>query len=260
MINLTTTTVSDLGTAVLRVMSGMTQMSGLTTATIRDDEHGKTVMCMFNPKEYTFSKSNSWTSNSTPGSNMGLVEFGSGQPATLQMDLFFDTYAHVKSGTSMEDKPKDVRKAYTGAIWDMMKVDPNLPSLNDKPGYASKNKKGRPPIVIFQWGETWTFKAVITSLSEHFTLFLSDGTPVRSTLKVSFQQIRDERWYPSTNPTSGGAGGERVWTVSAGDTLAWIAYKEYGDPNLWRLIADANRLAKIRQLAPGMILEIPNAR
>ena len=111
MINLTTTTVSDRGTAVLRVMSGMTQMSGLTTATIRDDEHGKTVKCMFNPKEYTFSKSNSWTPNSTPGSNMGLVEFGSGQPATLQMDLFFDTYANIKGGTSTEDKPKDVRKA-----------------------------------------------------------------------------------------------------------------------------------------------------
>jgi len=144
-----------------------------------------------------------------------------------------------------------VRKAYTGAIWEMMKVDPALSN--------HKSKKGRPPVVIFQWGSTWTFKAVITSIRERFTLFLSNGTPVRSTLDVTFQQIQDEKWYPSTNPTSGGVGGERIWTVNEGDTLAWIAYKEYGDPNLWRLIADANKLTRVRQLMPGITLEIPNA-
>ena len=175
---------------------------------------------------------------------MGQYEFGSGQPTTLQMQLFFDTYAR-------DGAPKDVRKAYTEAIWDMMKVDP---ALSNK-----KNKKGRPPIVIFQWGSTWSFKAVITSIKERFTLFLPDGTPVRSTLDVTFQQVQDKDQHPPTNPTSGGVGGERVWSVSEGDTLAWIAYKEYGDANRWRLIADANRLTKVRQLTPGMLLEIPNA-
>jgi nucleoid-associated protein YgaU len=214
---------------------------------------------MFNPKEYSFSKQNSWPPSQTKGTNVGQFEFGSGQPATLQMQLFFDTYANVKNGAADGGQPKDVRKEYTEAIWEMMKVDPKLGSLNDKPGSPSKNKKGRPPVVIFQWGSTWSFKAVITSISERFTLFLPDGTPVRSTLDVTFQQVQDKHDHPATNPTSGGVGGERVWTVSEGDTLAWIAYKEYGDSNRWRLIADANRLTKVRQLTPGMLLEIPNA-
>ena len=217
----------------------------LAHATIIDKDHGdKAVPCLFNPKEYSFSKQNSWKQVDSKGTNIGQNEFSNGQPTTLQMQLFFDTYA--QDGT-----PKDVRKAYTGAIWGMMKVDPSLSN--------HKSKKGRPPVVIFQWGSMWSFKAVITSIRERFTLFLSDGTPVRSTLDVNFQQIQDEKWYPATNPTSGGVGGERIWTVSEGDTLAWIAYKEYGDANLWRLIAEANRLTKVRQLAPGMILEIPNA-
>ena len=215
--------------------------TSLTTAKIIDQDHGKTITCLFNPKEYTFSKQNSWKQADSKGTNLGQYEFGSGQPTTLQMQLFFDTYADAK----------DVRKAYTEAIWEMMKVDPGLAN--------HKSKKGRPPIVIFQWGSTWSFKAVITSIRERFTLFLSDGTPVRSTLDVSFQQIRDKDDHPPTNPTSGGVGGERIWTVSGGDTLAWIAYKEYGDPNLWRLIADANKLTKVRQLMPGIALEIPNA-
>jgi nucleoid-associated protein YgaU len=82
---------------------------------------------------------------------------------------------------------------------------------------------------------------------------------VRATLDVAFQQIKDENLFPKQNPTSGGVGGERVWTVKEGDTLAWIAYSEYGDSGQWRLIADANHLLRVRALRPGTVLEIPNA-
>lgn len=205
------------------------------------DGGGSPIECMFNPKEYSFSKRNQWTPGKSKGSNMPQLEFGGGQPATLQMQLFFDTYA----------KGKDVRKEYTDAIWQLMMVDQTLKD--------PKNKKGRPPKVRFQWGSAWSFDAVITSINQKFTLFLSDGTPVRATLDVTFQQIKDAALFPPQNPTSGGVGGERVWTVNEGDTLAWIAYKEYGDSNQWRLIADANRLTQVRRLVPGTVLEIPNA-
>jgi len=76
---------------------------------------------------------------------------------------------------------------------------------------------------------------------------------------VTFQQIKDAALFPPQNPTSGGVGGERVWVVNEGDTLAWIAYREYGDSNQWRRIADANRLTQVRRLVPGTVLEIPNA-
>jgi hypothetical protein len=121
-----------------------------------------------------------------------------------------------------------------------------------------KSMKGRPPKVRFQWGASWSFDAVIASISQKFTLFLPDGTPVRATLDVAFQQIQDEKLFPKQNPTSGGVGGERFWTVGDGDTLAWIAYKEYGDANRWRLIADANRLRQVRRLMPGIVLVIPH--
>jgi nucleoid-associated protein YgaU len=53
-------------------------------------------------------------------------------------------------------------------------------------------------------------------------------------------------------------GGERLWLVKDGDTLAWIAFNEYADSNHWRLIADANRLTQVRTLSPGTMLIIPN--
>jgi hypothetical protein len=232
----------------------MAGMSLTTAKIINNDDANQVVECMFNPKEYSFSKQNSWTAKERKGSSLACFEFGSGQPTTLQMQLFFDTYANIKHGTAQGGTAKDVRKAFTEGIWNMMKVDTKLQDLAG----PSQHKKGRPPVVIFQWGATWTFKAVITSLKERFTLFLPDGTPVRSTLDVTFQQIQDKDDRPATNPTSGGTGGERIWTVGEGDTLAWIAYKVYGDANLWRMIAHVNKLTRVRQLTPGTSLEIPN--
>ncbi|MGE5730923.1 MAG: CIS tube protein [Gemmatimonas sp.] len=215
-------------------------------AVIVNVDNNDRVECYFNPKEYTFAKSNNWSPDPKAGYNVPQLNFGGGQAATLQMELFFDTYAKTRSGGPCED----VRRAYTDKIWQLMIVDEKL---KDK-----KNKKGRPPKVRFQWGKAWSFNAVITSISQKFTLFDTDGTPVRATLTVSFQQIQDTAELAPQNPTSGGTGGERVWTVTDGDTLAWIAYKEYGDTSRWRQIADANRLTEVRQLAPGTVLVIPN--
>jgi nucleoid-associated protein YgaU len=212
----------------------------LAKATIMNlDGGGQAIKCMFNPKEYTFSKSISWKAGDTKGANVPPIEFEKGQPATLQLQLFFDTY----------DTGTDVRKDYTDALWTLTQVDEKLKD--------QKNKKGRPPRVRFQWGKTWSFEGVITKMSQKFTLFLPNGTPVRATVDVTFQQTKDESLYPRQNPTSGGTETVRLWTVQDGDTLAWIAFKEYGDPTSWRRIADANRLTRVRRLRPGTVLEIP---
>ncbi|NNJ11016.1 LysM peptidoglycan-binding domain-containing protein [Chloroflexales bacterium ZM16-3] len=197
------------------------------------------IPCHFNPSEYSFSKQNTWAPVKTNGANVPQVEFSNGQPATLQMQLLFDTYT----------EGKDVRKVYTDRVWALMLVDEGL---KDK-----KNQKGRPPKVRFHWGSSWSFDAVITSITQRFTLFLADGTPVRALLDMSFQQITDEKLFPKQNPTSGGVGGERVWTVQEGDTLRQIAYREYGDVGQWKLIAEANRLDDLRHLRPGAQLTIP---
>jgi hypothetical protein len=220
------------------------QRKNLEHAEIKNlDTGAPAIKCLFNPKEYAFTKQNQWKSAANKSTNVPSMEFGGGNPATLTMQLFFDTY-------DATEKPKDVRKEYTDAIWELMIVDEKRKD--------PKTKKGRPPKVHFQWGKAWSFDAVITSLKQNFTLFLSDGTPVRATLDVTFQQVKDAKLFPKQNPTSGGDGGERIWTVNEGDSLAWIAYKEYGDASQWKRIADANRLVQVRRLPVGMMLEIPN--
>jgi nucleoid-associated protein YgaU len=213
------------------------------------DRGGEIIECMFNPKEYSMAKKINWGppksgggTGSNSGTNVPKQQYNGGQPATLTMQLFFDTYAGANGS-------RDVRSEYTSRIWALAEVDPHIQD--------NKTTKSRPPKVRFQWGPAWSFVAVITSITQKFTLFSSDGTPVRATLDVTFQQVTDDSQLPNTNPTSGGTGGERQWTVKYGDTLASIAYDAYGDAGRWRAIADANRLTSVRDLRPGVQLGIP---
>ena len=156
---------------------------------------------------------------------------------TLQMDLFFDTY----------EAGDDVRTKYTNKIWKLMMIN------KDK---KDKGHKGWPPLCEFRWGQSWSFKAVITSLSQKFTLFLANGTPVRSTMKVTFQQAVEEGKYPGQNPTTVTKPGYKTRRVKQGETLDWIAFDEYEDSTLWRFLADTNNLDDPMELTAGQVLAI----
>ena len=50
----------------------------------------------------------------------------------------------------------------------------------------------------------------------------------------------------------------KSWIVQRGDTLSRIAANQYGDPSLWRVIADANPgVVSLRRPQPGQELIIP---
>lgn len=216
----------------------MVTSGSLSRATITNVATNEKVDCKFNPKEYTFSKQNTWESATVMGQNVPKVEFSGGQAMTLQMELFFDT----------TDTGKDVRKEYTDKIWRLMMIDAKS---------KDKAHKGRPPLCEFSWGTVWSFRAVITSISQKFTMFLANGTPVRSTLNVTFQQAEEEGKYPGQNPTTQSRPGYRTRMVKQGETIDIIAFEEYGDPVHWRFLADANGLGDPMRLEVGQLLAIP---
>jgi nucleoid-associated protein YgaU len=162
------------------------------------------------------------------------MTFANGQPATMTVQLFFDTY----------EAKTDVRE-YTDKIAALMEV-----KIKDE----GKGKKLRPPQIKFHWGPSWSFKAVITQMNQNFTLFQKDGTPVRAIVDLTLQQVADDKAKPGQNPTSGGDAGRRTHLVAAGETLDLIASQELGDSALWRSIADLNRLHDPLKLKPGSLL------
>ena len=200
---------------------------------------GLEVTCRFNPYEYTVSKSNSFSKKYKNDSDTPQVDFSMAGEQTLRLSLVFDTYETDK------DVSEETRK-----LWKLMETK-HLQYTNNIP-------KKWPPPVAFEWG-VFRFVAYITSMTQRFTLFKHDGTPVRAKVDVTFTQYTDVEDYRAKpqNPTSGSRGSERVWRVAAGDRLDIIAAEVYHDAIKWRLIAAHNRIMNPLALHPGQLLRIP---
>ncbi|MGH8571151.1 MAG: LysM peptidoglycan-binding domain-containing protein, partial [Gammaproteobacteria bacterium] len=113
-----------------------------------------------------------------------------------------------------------------------------------------------PPVCHLSWGTfTDIFTGVLTQLDQRFTLFLSDGTPVRATLSCSFLEFQTRAHRRAREMNSADVVKTRV--VRRHDTLHSIAAEEYRDPSRWRHIASANGILNPRELKPGTVLTIP---
>jgi hypothetical protein len=210
--------------------------TSLSKALIVVKDTGAKLQCRFNPSEYTVSKSAAWTRTLVRGAETAATpEFVGTNPRALQMDLFFDGW---DSGTG------DI----SGEVQQLLDcTNPTARSISDN--------RPSPPVVFFQWGQKPLFDAYVKSVSVRFTLFEGDGTPVRATASVTFEEIPDQP--PPQNPTSGGRRGKRSHLVMAGESLHWIAFVEYGRADLWRGIAVHNRIHDPFRLSPGAHLDLP---
>lgn len=213
---------------------------GLTKATIKNEDNGKIIHCLFNPTEYTIAKSNSWQPKPIIGKNVPKLDFTGGGSRTLTMELFLDVYE--QAGASV--------KEYVEDLWSLAMID--------EANTNTETQKSRPPLCTFIWGESKKhFKAAVTSLSIRYTLFRQNGTPCRAVANITFQEAEDLGVQKPTNPTSHSKAGYRRRAVGPSDTLAMIAFEEYGDAGRWRLIADANDLDDPMNLQAGQLLAIP---
>jgi|GEM_PF-187012 len=185
---------------------------------------------LFNPSQITLDKSAVWNTPPVAASNAAEAQFERGNPYTLALDLFFDTY----------ERGSDVRD-HTQQVANLLMI---------------RGAATQPPRCHLAWG-LHNFNGylwVLERLSQRFTFFLPNGTPVRATLSCSFKQSQsaaDEKQERLTSQVP------KLHTVLTGESLASIAAEAYNDPFLWKDIAEANGIDNPRRVAPGTVLLIP---
>lgn len=187
---------------------------------------------LFNPTQYTIAKANTISEAAIPGLGAPILQYVHGNVRTLTMDLFFDTY----------EEQNDV-SAKTRNIYSLLEIEATTHA---------------PPICDIRWG-AFQFTGVLDHVSGQFTLFLSDGTPVRATLSVVFKEYIDVDVLVRVNPTQS-ADHRKRRVVMSGERIDTIAAEEYGDPTRWRVIAEANDLDDPSILQPGQALTLPAIR
>jgi nucleoid-associated protein YgaU len=201
-------------------------------------ERGERIKCQFNPERYTVTKSVQYADISIPGLDSSVVQFVRGQSEKITMELFFDT-----TDKGMVDGVTDVRES-TNRVFMLLRVN------SDTHAPLRVKLEWGPDKRVICFGTNTSAWSVLESVSQEFTLFSPNGTPLRAKLNVSFreawtveQQLQETPCHTSDRT--------KVITVQAGQTLSQIAAQEYDDPGEWRVIAEANKLSDPANLEPA---------
>ena len=206
---------------------------------------GETITVLFNPTEYSITKTNTWNFKEVQGSSLPPPEFGGGSPRQISLSLLLDNSVLEESQSVLE---------ITQKLFKMMEVGDGQPA---------GGTRAAPPYITFRWGAVDTFKAVCTSLTCAYQLFQPNGDPIRAEVKLDLKQAEPASTASANsanavqNPTTRALAGAGVHTVQDGDSLPSIAYDAYGDPTRWRPIAEANSIDNPLSLRRGSELTIP---
>lgn len=220
----------------------------LAKALLVDTTTGARFPVMYNPEQFKLEQGNNFAEIGIPGLNAPPVQYLRGKARAVTMDLFFDTY----------ETGADVR-THTAPIVGLLDKSPQTQA---------------PPVLLFSMGR-FQFQCVLVDAGQSFTMFLRDGTPVRSTLSVRLQEyvrvdMRIERGVFFGSPTLSSAvntvvdtagsllsGTPSIHVTSRGETLSGIAALYLGDAGRWRDVARANDMDDPFDLPPGTSLMIP---
>ncbi|HXP93475.1 MAG TPA: LysM peptidoglycan-binding domain-containing protein [Candidatus Binatia bacterium] len=210
---------------------------------------GDKLYAQFNPTELQFQKQVQIAEIAIPGLDSPLLQFVRLADEKITLELFFDT-----TDTGMGDSAKSVT-ILTDPFYELLKID---------------SEAHAPPRIQFGWGQEFsggrisdkkqarhTFRCVVDSVQQHFTLFSPTGTPLRAKLSIGLREYKTlEEQVAQLNLQSSDV--TKSYVVQSGDTLPKIAYLAYSDPTQWRPIADANAITDPTSLEPGSVLSIPS--
>lgn len=196
---------------------------------------GRTINFQFNPETFALKKEAEWIVD--PPSAAGKApppQYRGPKPASMSLVMLLDA--------SDQDEG------------DVSQIVEELFEACSPTAKSEADQRPLPQFVKFGWRKVH-FTGYITSVQAEYTLFRPDGRPIRARCTVALDEL------PVTssrqNPTSGGTGARGSHVVVSGDTLAGVAYREYGRPGLWRAIAEANSIDDPMRLAAGSRLDIP---
>jgi nucleoid-associated protein YgaU len=197
---------------------------------------GERIEFQFNPKELTLTKTANWKREAAKGAKKsGVPEFLGAAPAKMSVEMFLDATREMDDSVV-----KAVEKLFSCCV----------PTDTTR-----QQQKASPPWVRFHWGPVTGFPAHITTVTVKYTVFAASGLPVRAVCTVQLEEMGGET--SGQNPTSGALAARAMRTVVAGDSLASVAYREYGDPARWRVLAEANDIDDPMRLPAGRALLVP---
>jgi hypothetical protein len=204
----------------------------------------KTFELPVNPETYTQNYKVEYNSEQGQGSQGTDARFKSTAPEELRLDFFFDE-THTIEGYGNEKKYKD--STYKN-------VQDELKDFLDTV-YNMEGEIHRPRFLQLTWG-TLKFSCILKNLDLNYTLFKSDGTPLRIKIAATFlNYIAQEERVARERKRSPDL--TRIRNAQQGERLDLMTSEVYNTPQYVLQIAKANNLSSIRKLKQGQELYFP---
>ena len=168
-------------------------------------------------------------------------------------NLQFESYEKI--GITFPKIFLDTTGAIPKELWPMDGTIKEMIYKLKKVVYIFDGDSHGPPIVTISWG-SYRDKARLLSMDTSYTLFDSDGAPLRAEIVLKFghhetyKEIEAKANKQSPDLT-------HIIEVKAGDTLPNLCYKVYRDSSYYMQVARINRLSGFCCLTPGMRLVFP---
>ena len=199
-------------------------------------EKGTPLDFHYNPSAVTLTKAAHWQSNPARGHQKAPPpEFVGTDPRSVTIVALLDAF---------DDTKRDVSKVVDQLVeWTCASTD------------THDQGKPQPNLLHMQWGDTNWFTGYLKQVEAKYSMFDGTGKPLRATVTLIIEEVPDE--VKGQNPTSGGIQGRKSAALGSGETLAAVAYREYGDAALWRALAKANDIDDPARVSAGRRLLVP---
>jgi hypothetical protein len=167
------------------------------------DDHSLSVEAQFNPKELQIDRTVPWSptgetnkdnKSDAAKTHQGIhLEFTGAQGRTLSIELLFDAFE------------KHAGDGFHVGIQDRINTLERLASVR-KPG-SKKEDDRRPHHCMVTWGGALRgFRCVIESLSTKYTMFDTNGNPLRATCTVKLKEADKVKAAKPGSANTGGGG------------------------------------------------------
>lgn len=216
----------------------MPELKKLQISAYKDEEFSSSVgspfSVMINPSSYKRNYSINYNEEESEGKAAKSLKFKSYSAETVDIEFILD-------GTGVVDQSD---KSVADRIDDLGKLAYNYNGDIHEPNY-----------VKLKWG-TLEFNGRMTKLGIEYTLFKSDGSPLRAKVNISVQShVSEKKEAKLANNQSPDL--THIITVKEGDSLPLLCSRIYKDSTYYLKVAKINGLTNFRNLKPGSKLHFP---
>lgn len=190
-----------------------------------------------NPEKYGQKFSVKYDVKPAQGAQGVEAKFQSSAPEELKLDFLFDA-TNTVYGYAQPDKsvPEQIAE-FKSVVYDL------------------QGEIHQPRYLKVIWTD-FTFDCILTELELTYTLFNSDGTPLRAQVSCTFLNYKEtERRVIEEGKSSPDL--THVRTAKASDTLPLMVHNIYGDPSWYLEVARYNKMTNFRRLSAGQDVVFP---